>query len=124
LSESPSEARCQWGNRIGTEDDKEDLKDVITAEMRKPGNCGLDEELAEAVDPEFYRNYKNWKQDNPTASTRQQVRHWVASWHAHLRDRATPGHLVNAITKKGLAEATQLRDQVIREFHLGTSEHL
>jgi len=64
------------------------------------------------------------KQDNPRASNRQQVRQWVASWHAHLGDRATPGHLVNAITKKGLAEATQLRDQVIREFHLGSSAHL
>ena len=34
---------------------------------------GLDEELAEAVDKDFYENYKTWKTDHPNASTRQQV---------------------------------------------------
>ena len=34
---------------------------------------GLDEELAEAVDKDFYENYKMWKTDHPNATTRQQV---------------------------------------------------
>ena len=34
---------------------------------------GLDEELADAVSKAFYEDYKTWKNDHPTASTRQQV---------------------------------------------------
>ena len=82
-----------WGFRSGTEDDQEDLNETITAELRKSGNhgdsfCykfkqstvstidtkGLDEELAEAVDKDFYENYKMWKTDHPNATTRQQVK--------------------------------------------------
>ena len=45
---------------------------------------------------------------------------WVGTWNAHLGDRATPGKLIDAIIKKSLAEATQLKDQIKREFKLGT----
>ena len=34
---------------------------------------GLDEELAAAVDKDFYENYKRWKMDHCNARTRQQV---------------------------------------------------
>ena len=81
---------CGWGVKEGTRDDKEDLKEIITAEMSKPENhgstfpfmktmtmpmsiSGLDEELANAIDKAFYDRYKTWKLDNPNASTRQQV---------------------------------------------------
>ena len=140
-----------WGVRSGTEDDKEDLNEIITAELRKTGNhgdcfcCkfllhwiivieGLDEDLADAVDKSFYENYKTWKNDHPTASTRQQVnltiricltpnqiRQWVSSWNAHLGDQATPQALVDLITKKGVTQATQLKDELKREFHLDSS---
>ena len=92
---------------------------------------GLDEDLAEAVDKAFYENYKTWKNDHPNASTGQQVnlhirksfipnqiRQWVGSWKAHLGDRATPQVLVDVITRKGLSPATELKDQIQREFQL------
>ena len=47
-----------------------------------------------------------------------QIRQWVKSWNAHLGVRATPKTLVDAITRKGLAEATALKDQIKREFQL------
>ena len=79
-----------WGIRGGKEDDKDDLTEIITAELIKTGNhgdsvgqkCfnlkksiikGLEEELAEAVDAKFYENYKRWKMDQPNPSTRQKV---------------------------------------------------
>ena len=47
-----------------------------------------------------------------------QIRQWVKSWNAHLGEKATPKTLVDAITRKGLAEATALKDQIKREFQL------
>ena len=97
---------------------------------------GLDEDLAYAVDKSFYENYKRWKNDHPFASTGQQVnfpietnvcltqnqiRQWVGCWNAHLGDRATPQALVDLITKKGVTQATQLKDELKREFHLDSS---
>ena len=91
----------------------------------------MDENLAEAVDKAFYESYKTWKNDHPTASTRQQVnyppeqiltknqiRQWVSCWKAHLGDRATPQVLVDIITRKRLTEATHLKDQIKKEFEL------
>ena len=82
-----------WGvQRTGTEKDRDDLNRIITKELRKTGNRGesffvtnfslsvlivdiqgLDEELAEAVDRDFYEHYDTWKMDHPSASTKQQV---------------------------------------------------
>ena len=33
----------------------------------------MDEDLAEAVDTDFYESYKRWKMDNTNATSRQQV---------------------------------------------------
>ena len=92
---------------------------------------GLDIELADAIHKDFCENYETWRKDNPNTSTRQQVisfakfsltpdqiRQWVRSWHAHLGERATPSAIVDAIIKKRLAAATQLKDQIKREFEL------
>ena len=90
---------------------------------------GLDIELADAVSQDFCENYETWKKDNPSTSTRQQVnseqilipnqiRQWVRSWSSHLGDRATPKDLVDVITRKGLSEATKLKDQIKSEFQL------
>ena len=47
-----------------------------------------------------------------------QIRQWVKSWNAHLGDIATPKTLVDAITRKGVTEATALKHQIVREFQL------
>ena len=79
-----------WGTRIGTEDDKEVLRDIIYAELKSLKIMvtlftfvdvffgivilypGLEEELAEAIDKNFYDSYKTWTLDNPKAPTTSQ----------------------------------------------------
>ena len=78
-----------WGSKSGTEDDREALRDIISAELKKPENlttsefylffsnitldAGLEEDLAEAIDKDFYESYKTWVSDNPTATTSKKV---------------------------------------------------
>merc|ERR1711971_108810 len=97
-----SNASWGWGARSGNDDDKDDLSEIIKAELIKTGNHGLDEELAEAIKKDFYESYNRWKTDHPNASTRKQIRQWVESWNAHLGDRATPIALVDAVNRKRL----------------------
>ena len=36
-------------------------------------DAGLEEDLAEAIDKDFYESYKTWVSDNPTATTSKKV---------------------------------------------------
>ena len=38
-------------------------------------HAGLDEDLAEAIDEEFYNSYKTWKDDNLRDTINQKVYH-------------------------------------------------
>ena len=62
-----------WGTRRGTEEDMEILSDIIKEELVISRNRGLDEELAMAIDKDFFEAYKTWKEDTRYSSTRQQV---------------------------------------------------
>ena len=46
------------------------------------------------------------------------VRQWVRSWKAHLGKEATPKALVDAIVKKKVGEANNLKDKIKTEFNL------
>ena len=76
-----------WGGKTGTEEDRGDLDDIISKELKDPANHGisfslnksfflqgLDEELAYAVGKDFGDDYLRWKQDHQYASTKKQVR--------------------------------------------------
>ena len=78
-----------WGDKKGTEDDKEILSDLIKEALKDPANQGnsicfckwswmiqpikdLDEDLAEAISKDFYNYFKNWTQEKDR-STNQKV---------------------------------------------------
>ena len=96
----------------------------------------LEEDLAEAINEDFYDSYKTWTLDNPNAKTSQKVcfkyrtkfkpyfqsRQWVRSWRSHLGKRATPEAIVDVINKKKLTQATLLGDKVREEFNLESRE--
>ena len=65
-----------WGDKEGSEQDKESLKRIIVAKLQTAGTAGdfcskmkflclvypgVDEALAEAIDSKFYDAYKKWK---------------------------------------------------------------
>ena len=80
----------KWGAKEGTEEDKETLSRIISAQLMKTENdgnhtnavcqdcylfnvIGFDEELAEAISKSFYESYKTWKTDHPNDGKRKQV---------------------------------------------------
>ena len=46
------------------------------------------------------------------------VRQWVQSWKAHVGKDATPKALVDAIVKKKVEKANDLKDKIKTEFKL------
>ena len=86
----PGEPYLDWGSKIGDEEDKKKLREIITKELKKPENrgnleffpqysdhytssSGMDEDLAEAIDEEFYNSYKTWKDDHSKDTVNQKV---------------------------------------------------
>ena len=98
----------------------------------------MDEDLAEAIDEEFYNSYKTWKDDHFQDTVNQkvivnlclynfddieknheiQVRHFARSLENHLGVRATPRTIVDAIQKKKLSQGNYLKDKIEEEFGL------
>ena len=75
-----------WGDKEGSEQDREALKRIIVAKLQTAGTAGdfcskmkflclvypgVDEALAETIDSKFYDAYKKWKRvkfhESPTA---------------------------------------------------------
>ena len=84
----PDEPYFGWGSKIGDEEDKKKLREIISKELKKPENrgnlefcsntlviisSGMDEDLAEAIDEEFYNSYKTWKDDHSKDTVNQKV---------------------------------------------------
>ena len=96
----------------------------------------MDEDLAEAIDEEFYNFYKTWKDDHSQDTVNQkvivfvfvfgenkkfheiQVRHFARSLENHLGVKATPRTIVDAILEKRLSQANYLKDKIKEEFGL------
>ena len=151
----PGEPYLDWGSKIGDEEDKKKLREIITKELKKPENrgnleffpqysdhytssSGMDEDLAEAIDEEFYNSYKMWKDDNRHETVNQrvgdhwwppknyqlntvqwfQIRDWLGKLESHLGDRATPRTIVDVIRDKKLSQANKLSDSIKAAYDL------
>ena len=84
----PDEPYFGWGSKIGDEENKKKLREIISKELKKPENrgnlefcsnilviifSGMDEDLAEAIDEEFYNSYKTWKDDHFQDTVNQRI---------------------------------------------------